>query len=164
MTTTNNAAGGQASDGGSDRRSTAGVDTTLPCACGNTRPCSYSTCLDPATVRYDTRRNYCDIHAGEYVRPIIGRVLLRLRGVSDHDDRDTLSELAGQACFLSFDPYSPQRNRLDIGNGFRSKSLRYGYVVCDKCDATWIGVEHDLCPWCADRVLAHVNNEKRGRS
>jgi hypothetical protein len=164
MTTTNNAAGGQASDGGSDRRSTAGVDTTLPCVCGNVRACSHSTCLEPAALRYDTRRVFCDIHAGEYLRPIIGRELLRLRGVTDYEERVTLSELTGQADFVSFDPYSPRRNRLDIGGGFRSKSFRYGYVVCGKCDASWIGVEHDLCPWCADRVLAHYDNAKRGKS
>lgn len=157
MTTTNNAAGGQASDGGSDRRSTAGVDPTLPCACGNIRPCSYSTCLETATVRYDTRRNYCDIHAGEYVRPIIGRVLLRLHGIENYPEQ------TGQAVFLSFDAYSPHRGRVDIGGRFHSKTLRYGNVICPKCDATWIGVEHDLCPWCADRVLAHVNETKRGR-
>ena len=158
MTTTNNAAGGQASDGGSDRRSTAGVDTTIPCACGRRRACSYSKCLEPATVRYATRRDYCDIDAGEYVRPIIGRVLLRLQGVENY------SEQTGQAVFLSFDAYSPHRGRVDIGGRFCSKSFRYGLVVCDKCDATWIGVEHDLCPWCVDHVLDHIDNTKRGRS
>lgn len=157
MTTTNNAAGGRASDGGSDRRSTAEVDTTLPCACGKRRACAYRTCLDLATVRFDTQHDYCDIHAGEYVRPIIGRVLLRLHGVENY------AEQTGQAVFLSFDAYSPHRGRVDIGGGFRSKSFRSGYVVCGKCDATWIGVEHELCPWCADHVLAHVNETKRGR-
>lgn len=164
MTATNNAAGGQASDGGSDRRSTAGVATNLPCACGKVRPCSYSTCFEPAMIRGNRGCVYCDIHGGEYLRPILGRVLLGLRGIDDYDDRVTLSELVGRADFVSFDPYSPRRARLDIGDGERSCSLRSGYVRCGKCGATWIGVEHELCPWCADRVLAHYDETKRGRS
>ncbi len=156
MTTTNNAAGGQASDGGSDRRSTAGVDTTLPCNCDKVRRCEYATCLDVASVRLDSRHAYCDVHAGEHIRPILTRVLLRLAGVKNGDDVDALCEVVGTAGFQSLHPYYPSRGRLDLGDDVPSKTFRNGYVICDKCAATWVGVEYDLCAWCLDRALSHL--------
>jgi hypothetical protein len=149
MTETNNAAG--TNPGGvSDVRSTATVDDTLPCPCGKVRRCSVVGCFDVASVALTPGVAYCDDHATDFFRVHLRRA--QLAALDElNDPVVTLDEVVGQAVFVAHALYYPKRDRFVL-DGIRSKSFRFGRVKCDRCGATWLGIEHELCAWCVNRA------------
>jgi len=157
MTETNTAAG--SSPGGvSDVRSTASVEGTLPCPCGKVRRCAFVGCLDDATVPLTTDVAYCDHHAGDIFRAHLRRAQLAdlprfVDAVIDIDD------VVGQGVFLHHDYKYPKRDRITFTT-FTSKSFRFGRVKCDRCGASWMGTEHELCRWCVKRAFVVSDGAK----
>jgi hypothetical protein len=165
MTETTNAAG--SSPGGvSDVRSTAIVNDTIPNACDTVRRCSFASCLDDATVPLG-RRAYCDVHAVDVFAPLMRTAqLAELRRLPDYrDDVIDIDDYVGQARFHRYDLFYPRRGRVEVGR-LTTKTFRQGHVKCDRCGASWVGVELELCPWCLRRVasLADGSRTRRDRN
>jgi hypothetical protein len=149
MTETNNAAGFYPG-GESDVRSTATVDDNLPCPCGKVRRCSYVGCFDLASVPLTCDVAYCDEHASDFFRSHLRRV--QLEELDElNDPVVSIDDVVGQAVFISHALYYAKRDRFTF-DGFASKSFRFGRVKCDRCGATWLGIEHEVCAWCVNRA------------
>ena len=164
MTETNNTAG--SSPGGvSDVRSTASVETIVPCPCGAVRRCAVPSCLDDATVKLDYRHAYCDEHAVDVFAPLMRSAqVYEYRRLTDYvDDVIDLADEVGQARFVAYDLFYPRRGRVEVGQ-LRTKAFRHGRVKCDRCGASWIGVELELCGWCLDRAVLISDGANRRRN
>lgn len=157
MIETNNAAG-SSPDGASDVRSTATVEENLPCPCGKVRRCAFVGCFDIATVPLSTAVAYCDHHAGDFFRPHLRRAQLSDL-TTDTDAVIDLNEVVGQAVYEGHALYYPRRDRITLRD-FATKSFRFGHVKCDRCGATWVGVEHEVCTWCVNRALRLLDGTK----
>jgi hypothetical protein len=149
MTETNNTAGCYPG-GVSDVRSTASVDDNLPCPCGKVRRCAYVGCFDLASVPLTSEVAYCDSHSTNFFRSHLRRA--QLEELDElNDPVVSIDDVVGQGVFVSHALYYPKRDRFTF-DGFTSKSFRFGRVKCDRCDATWLGIEHELCAWCVNRA------------
>lgn len=164
MTETNNTAG--SSPGGvSDVRSTANVDAIVPCTCGAVPRCAVLSCLDDATVKLDYRHAYCDEHAVDVFAPFMRTAqLYEYRRLTNYvDDVIDLADYVGQARFVAFDLFYPRRGRVEVGQ-LKTKTFRHGRVKCDRCGASWIGVELELCGWCLRRAVSISDGGNRRRN
>lgn len=164
MTETNTAAG--SSPGGvSDVRSTATVASIVPCTCGTIRTCCVPTCVDDATVKLDAWHSYCDEHAVDVFAPRMRVALLNeYRHLLNYvDDVIDLDDYVGQGRFVSYDLFYPRRARVEVGQ-LRTKTFRHGRVKCDRCGATWVGVELDVCTWCIRRAVLISDGANRRRN
>lgn len=164
MTETTTAAG--SSPGGvSDVRSTATVNAIVPCPCGAVRRCSFPSCLDDATVPLGRRLAYCDVHAVDVFKPLMRRAqLAEWRRLTNYrDDVIDLNDYVGQGVFVRYDLFHPRRGRVEVGQ-LKTKTFRQGNVKCDRCGATWVGVELELCEWCLRRVVLISDGSQRRRN
>jgi hypothetical protein len=160
MTETNDAAG-SSPGGASDVRSTASVNDTLLCACGKVRRCAARGCLDDATVVLHGDRPRCDLHAGDALRPYLRRV--QLAAVDYDDDVIDLDDVVGQAVYERHALNYPRRGRITLTKyATTTFAFRHGHVECDRCGASWIGVEHELCPWCLRRACLLSDRRRPG--
>jgi hypothetical protein len=160
MTKTNDAAG--SSPGGvSDVRSTANVNDNLPCPCGKVRRCSASGCLDDATIVLNGGVPRCDLHAGDLLRRHLRRA--QLADVDYDDDVIDLDDVVGQAVYERHALNYPRRGRITLTKyATTTFAFRHGHVECDRCGASWIGVEHELCPWCLRRACLLSDRRRPG--
>lgn len=184
MTGYDDAAGDQPG-GVSDGRSTAHVGSNPTCSVfgcfdsatvhlssGATRRVGSVRRGVPKLLRVPFRAEvYCDVHAADVCRPLLRRVMLRelVDNVPDSErrmvtiGRDSLDGCeVGQARLLRYNGNYPHRDRITLPTEWRTRqTFRQGDVECDRCGATWVGVEHSLCPWCLKREGVYDDNPER---
>jgi hypothetical protein len=147
MTETTNTVG-SSPDGVSDVRSTASVNAKLSHGSRTVQRCV--SCLDAATVIVGQRFAYCDIHAGDELRMKLKRI--QVSELSDYrDDVIDVADVVGQGTFVKYDLRYARRARMTAGT-LTTIPLRFGLLRCERCDASWIGVEHELCSWCVSKA------------
>ena len=150
MTRTTNTVG-SSPDGVSDVRSTATVNTKLSDAPTTDQRCV--GCPDLATVRITPHLAYCDIHAGDALRPVLRQIQIRYTCADYVDSVIDLNDVIGQGTFVRFDLRYPRRERMTFPLfNYRTKPFRFGLIQCDRCAASWIGIEHELCQWCVTKA------------
>lgn len=158
MTKTHNTVG-SSPDGVSDVRSTATVNTKLLDGTMNDQRCV--GCPDVATVRITSNLAYCDIHAGDALRDVLRLIQLRFIGADYVDRVIDLNDVIGQGTFVRFDLSYPRRERMTFPRfNYRTKPFRFGLIQCDRCAATWIGVEHELCHWCVTKAYRRSDGSR----
>ena len=147
MTRTTNTVG-SSPDGVSDLLSTATVIATLPAGSYDVVRCC--ACPAAATVTVSPHVSYCDIHAGDALRLKLKQI--QLNELTDYNDAVIeLADVVGQGKFVKYDLRYARRDRLPMKH-LRTKPFRFGLLRCDRCDASWIGVEHEVCSWCISKA------------
>ena len=155
MTETTNTVG-SSPDGVSDVRSTASVNSNLPH--GSSREHRCRACLADATVIVGQRFAYCDIHAGDELRTKLKRI--QVSELTDfRDEVIDVADVVGQGTFVKYDLRYARRARMTVGT-LTTIPFRFGLLQCDRCDATWYGVEYELCSWCVSKAYRFADGTR----